>query len=476
MKKILFFAACTLASMSMMAAQPSVEFHYLPTAGDKNAKGDAFTTSDKVAVEADEVFITGTNFTVKNAYATTYKVVGMMTDTAYNTMMIGDTEVDYKIQRIQGQDNPKDAAGGNPGTSLLVPTQGACFKVEVSKAGVLMVAVKTTPNKAQFAYSDLTSAGGALAGTPNQFSYLTMSNNTSGTPIGNPDGCMQAFYQGDQFGELHGAPEMINTLYGNGGYNTNGVGVLMIQVDPIMSPYIIGTGGSKMMACGFGFVASDDANLANLTVVAKGCKDKDGNEHADVTLFNSSLMTNPNLKVQDCSYTPNYITVTGFMPDTWVADTVGYGQYSLKKKFGCYIWGDGITAAIHEMTVDKDNASKYSYKMALNPSTTSTINAIFINSHLVVTGEGEAAKGSVSIDWNGDANQTVDLTNITADICYIVTNQAAAKATAVVDEDCDGTTALKNVYENARIRKQLVNGALIITVDEKKFNALGAEL
>ena len=55
MKKIFFLAAAVAASMSMMAA---VEFHYLPTAGDKNAAGVEFNTTDKVTVPAGEVFIT----------------------------------------------------------------------------------------------------------------------------------------------------------------------------------------------------------------------------------------------------------------------------------------------------------------------------------------------------------------------------------------------------------------------------------
>ena len=69
MKKIFFLAAAVAASMSMMAA---VEFHYLPTAGDKNAAGVEFNTTDKVTVPAGEVFITGEAFDVYNAYEPTY--------------------------------------------------------------------------------------------------------------------------------------------------------------------------------------------------------------------------------------------------------------------------------------------------------------------------------------------------------------------------------------------------------------------
>ena len=90
MKKIFFLAAAMAASMSLMA---QVEFHYLPTAGDKNAAGVEFTKSDKVEVAAGEQFIAGENFDVFNAYKTTYKVVGMVTDTAYSHLQIGDVVV-----------------------------------------------------------------------------------------------------------------------------------------------------------------------------------------------------------------------------------------------------------------------------------------------------------------------------------------------------------------------------------------------
>lgn len=64
MKKVFFLASAVAASMSMMAA---VDFHYLPTAGDKNAAGTEFTSTDKVAVTAGEKLVEGTNFTVYNA-------------------------------------------------------------------------------------------------------------------------------------------------------------------------------------------------------------------------------------------------------------------------------------------------------------------------------------------------------------------------------------------------------------------------
>lgn len=99
MKKFFFLASAVAVSMSMMA---QVDFQYLPTAGDKNAAGVEFDGKNKVEVAAGEKLAEGANFTVYNAYKTTYKAVGMMTDTAYSHLQIGDVTVDYTTQRIQG--------------------------------------------------------------------------------------------------------------------------------------------------------------------------------------------------------------------------------------------------------------------------------------------------------------------------------------------------------------------------------------
>lgn len=476
MKKFFFFAAALVASMSMMAQQPAVEFHYMPTLGDKNANQEEYTTDKNTTctVAADEVLISGTNFTVKNAYATKYVAVGVMADTAYNTIMIGNEAVNFVTRRIQGQDNPKDAAAGNPATSLNVPTSGACFKVDVQKAGLLIVAVKSTPDKNQFAYSGLVGAGAALKAQPNEYRYLTMSNNTSGTAIGNPDGCLQIYVKGDRYGILKSSPETPGSLYGNGTYKTNGAGVMVVEVTPEQSPYIIGTGGSKMMACGFAFVDEDDANFENLTIVAKGCTDKAGNPHSDVTLYDANLLTNPNLKVQDCSKVLKEIKLTAYMPDAWVNDTIGYAAHDLKKKFGCYVWADGITGVIHEMAVDKDNDHKYTYTAKVDESVAS-INAIFINSHLIQS-PTDSTKMIVSIDWNGDANQTVNIENITESSCYIVAAAASAKATVADDTDCDGKvdTALEDVMIEAMDNKFIKNGHLYLKKNGRVYNAAGA--
>jgi hypothetical protein len=43
-------------------------------------------------------------------------------------------------------------------------------------------------------------------------------------------------------------------------------------------------------------------------------------------------------------------------------------------------------------------------------------------------------------DWNGDANQTVDITGITTNTCYQLTQEGGAKATYTV-VDCEDNTA-----------------------------------
>lgn len=138
---------------------------------------------------------------------TTYKVVGMMTDTAYSHLQIGDITVDYTTQRIQGQDNPT-AGGANPVIDMKCPNVGACFKVNVKKDGYLYVAVKSTPNKQQFVFEGVVESNGVVAGTMVGFQYLSMSRNT-GAAFGNPNGgvCVEYVGTGD-FNELMAPPAM----------------------------------------------------------------------------------------------------------------------------------------------------------------------------------------------------------------------------------------------------------------------------
>lgn len=456
MKKIFFLAAAMAASMSLMA---QVEFHYLPTAGDKNAAGVEFTKSDKVEVAAGEQFIAGENFDVFNAYKTTYKVVGMVTDTAYSHLKIGDVVVDYNKERIQGQDNPT-AGGANPVVDMACPTQGACFKVNVKKDGFLYVAVKSTPNKQQFAFEGVAEASGVISGTYVGFQYLTMSVNPKPEdPIGNPDGAICVEYTGEPtLNQLLSSAPMPYAVVRDNAYSTSGVGVLVLPVYAEAETYIVGTAGSKMMACGFGF------SETRVDVTALGSKNvvyDDGTTKS----FDDVLLTDPTrITAFDCSKDPIMLKVS--IPEEekseeaiWnKVDSVGKAAVNMT----AWVWADGVDGSFRTMVKSGSN-------FVLQIDDLTQFNVLFVS-------------GKVD-SWDGIKAyaQTEDVNNVTADGCYKITNFDPAKAEQkckAVAVDCLTGAELTGIAdvvadEAAKAVKVIENGQLIIVKDGVKYNVLG---
>ncbi len=470
MKKVFFLASAIAASMSMMA---TVDFQYLPKAGEKNAAGTEYTTSDKVEVQANEQLCAGTNFTVYNAYKTTYKVVGMMSDTAYSHLTIGDVTVDFTEQRIQGQDNPT-AGGANPVIEMSCPNAGACYKVDVQKDGYLYVAVKTTPNKQQFVFEGVVEQSGSVSASMLGFQYLSMSNNTSDKVIGNPNGAICVEYQGDkEYNYLQAPPSMPATVANAGSYSTNGVGVFVVKVFKDGSPYIIGTAGSKIMACGFGF---SEAEVAVTAVGSKGIKTLKPDYKYEDNYEDVVLTTKDYLFTQDCSEAPVFLKAK--IPATepkndstniWNTYTVTYDKdnnptYKQSINLTAYVWSKD----------DKSDAqyipsAKSGDYYVMQVDGLKKFNAILL-------------AGKVSDITKAEAYaQTEVINNITASACYQIDGfdktkkdqKCVAKAL-----DCltgEELTAIDQV-ESLKVSKKVIgaDGQLqLIMADGTVYNVLG---
>ena len=465
MKKLFFFASALAMSMSMTAG---VDFHYLPTAGDKNAAGTEFTTKDKVEVAAGEKLVEGTNFTVYNAYKTTYKVVGMMTDTAYSHLQIGDVTVDYTTQRIQGQDNPT-AGGANPVIDMKCPNAGACFKVNVKKDGYLYVAVKSTPNKQQFVFEGVEEANGTVDGTMVGFQYLSMSRNT-GEDFGKPNGGICVEYVGTgEYNELLAPPAMPCTVLG-GNYTTNGVGVLIVPVYAEAENYIVGTAGSKMMACGFGF---SKEKVEVKAIGSKGIKalkpDYTGEDnYEDVVLTDTKYLVK-----QDCSDAP--IMLRAKIPANEACDSVsiwntgvsdGKGGIKASVNMTGYVWADGVEPQFIAM-------SKSGNYYVLQVDKLKKFNVSFL--------AGKVSGWDEKAGYKGKYGQTVDIKDITANACYQITGFDAAKKDqlcTVQALDCltgEELTAIENTTATKVARKVITaDGQLqLVMADGTVFNVLG---
>ena len=143
MKKFFFFAAALMVSAAAMATAEV----YTPSQTDYPTEAEAKEGAAKTAVDAGTVLYTGTAFDVKNAFATTYQRVGLNAN-AYTTLTMNGSNIVVPDQwGIQGNDNPKDADGGNPALTNVAPSQGAVYQVDVKQDGVIYVFHKASSNK-----------------------------------------------------------------------------------------------------------------------------------------------------------------------------------------------------------------------------------------------------------------------------------------------------------------------------------------
>mgnify|MGYP004448243635 CR=1 FL=1 len=442
MKKVLSLLAATLVAGSALA-DSAIEFKYLPTAGDKTAGGKEFTKDAAVEVAAGEVLAEGTNFTVYNAYKTTYKAVGMMTDTAYNTIKINDIEVDYKTLRIQGQDNPKDKDGGNPGLTCKVASQGACFRVSVKEKGTILAFIKTTPNKNFFVYEQVKENNGTVVGSALEYCYASMANLKSGVTYGDPSGLAQICYFGNEYGQMLTNANTPQSLYGTTDA-TNGVGFIAFDVDPEYGDYIVGTGGSKMMACGFAFVPKSESE--NLKITAIGCEDQAGTPHQDVQL----LPFADNYLSQECGEILNEYKITMIAPDEWIvpADTTVADTAKWAYKCSCCISEGDSEGKVYEMSVVKKSTGKF---------------PVPENNEYTYTYKTKAEKFNISF-LCGTKFTTPDMCSLT------VPNVSATSSTFTVLYNANGKCTIKDV-ENA------YDGINSLSVENSKssyvYNILG---
>ena len=77
--------------------------------------------------------------------------------------------------------------------------------------------------------------------------------------------------------------------------------------------------------------------------------------------------------------------------------------------------------------------------------------------------------------WNGDANQTVDITNISENTCIAISSDGATKATYMV-VDCPTSTAVENITTSKHATKMMYNGQIVVLRDGVMFNLLGQEV
>lgn len=149
MKKILLSAVALVAAMSVNAQVFQV-----------NAETYGIT-SDGVAVEAGKVWADTEFATISNPFATNHKAVDCKNND-YIKVKIDGNEI-LTAGGIQGQDNPKDADGGNPALTLKEAASGAVVQIVPKKAGYIYVVGKLSSNKQYVSFVEGLAAGYQIA-------------------------------------------------------------------------------------------------------------------------------------------------------------------------------------------------------------------------------------------------------------------------------------------------------------------------
>lgn len=97
-----------------------------------------------------------------NPFATQHKAVNCKNNN-YNVVVFNGTDEIVTAGGVQGQDNPKDADGTNPGISLSEPIQGAVVKFTAAKDGYVYVVAKLSSNKNYYVFEEGSPVGFTLA-------------------------------------------------------------------------------------------------------------------------------------------------------------------------------------------------------------------------------------------------------------------------------------------------------------------------
>lgn len=150
MKKILL-------SVVALAATMSVNAQVFKVSADENG-----ITSDGNAIAAGYAWgsIDGA-IDISNPFETAHKKVDCKNND-YNKVIIDGNEI-ATGDGVQGQDNPKDADGGNPALTLLPAVGGAVIQIDAKKDGWVYIVAKLSTNKQYVVFEEGAAIGYKIA-------------------------------------------------------------------------------------------------------------------------------------------------------------------------------------------------------------------------------------------------------------------------------------------------------------------------
>ena len=140
MKKILLSAVALVAAMSVNAQVFQM-----------NGEAQGIAT-DLTNVDAGKVWADVDFATISNPFATQHKMVDCKNND-YVKVLIDGNEI-VSAGGVQGNDNPKDADGGNPALTLKEAASGAVIQINAKKDGWIYVVGKLSSNKQYVAFEE----------------------------------------------------------------------------------------------------------------------------------------------------------------------------------------------------------------------------------------------------------------------------------------------------------------------------------
>ena len=143
MRKILLSAAALVAAMSANAQvfKVSAEANGIPADSPLASIAAGFVWGE----------IPGA-VTISNAFTTEHKALDNKNDD-FNKVIIDGNEI-ATSDGVQGQDNPKDAEGGNPAITFKEAVQGAVIQLDVKKDGWIYIVAKLSTNKQYMVFEE----------------------------------------------------------------------------------------------------------------------------------------------------------------------------------------------------------------------------------------------------------------------------------------------------------------------------------
>lgn len=292
MKKLFTFAAMVAITMS---ASAQTESAFL----DAEALLGAGAATTPASVEAETVFCSTSNVTMKAAWTDTYKIVSLTAETdAANKVIIDGVTYDMPTG-IQGQNNPKpaDLVSGGQNT-------GAVFKFDVNADGVLYVFGKLTGNKSYYVWEgDVANAQGQPVaftmkaqpvggGDPvgytlpgNDLGYYVIGNGyDNGTAMATASLCVDAYNNITWGAEVKPTKDW-GTIWTAG----NALGVIAFPVYQEAATYFVNACGSKITCNGFVFIPGA-TSIGNISFAGAGTGINgitvDGADNANAPVYN----------------------------------------------------------------------------------------------------------------------------------------------------------------------------------------------